>query len=146
MLPSEVAARMVVAEDLGLSLFLDQTGEYVVSYVLPDSVAAEYEDIQPGSVVREIDGVSLHFKPVAEVNKILMTTKPDKTVAMLVCKTQDESVESNLVIMLRPKFVSLPSRSLTKARESMLHPDITDMASTGDLSASMAVHPSFEVY
>ena len=46
MLPSEVAARMVVVEDLGLSLFLDQTGEYVVSYVLPDSVAAEYDKIQ----------------------------------------------------------------------------------------------------
>jgi hypothetical protein len=132
MLPSEVAARMVVAEDLGLSLFLDQTGEYVVSYVLPDSLAAEYEKIQPGDVVREIDGVSLHRKPVAEVNKILMTTKPDNTVAMLVCKTQDASVESNLVIMERPKSAPSSSPSLTKARQSMLHPDITDLISTGD--------------
>ena len=64
MLPSEVATRMVVAEDIGLSLFLDHTGEYVVSYVLPESLAAEYEKIQPGDVVREIEGVLVHRKPV----------------------------------------------------------------------------------
>ena len=134
---------MVVAEDIGLSLFLDHTGEYVVSYVLPDSLAAEYEKIQPGDIVREIEGVSVHRKPVSEVSKLLKATKPDNTVAMLVCRTQDGTVESNLVIMVRPN--SAPSHSLTKARQSMLHPDITDLLATGDLSVSMAVHPSFEV-
>jgi hypothetical protein len=146
MLPSEVAARMVVTEDLGLSLFLDQSGEYVISYVLPGSLAAEYEEIQPGNVVREIDGVSVLRKPVAEVNKILRTTRPDNTVSMLVCKTQDASVDSNFVIMKRPNLAPSSSMSLTNARQSMMYPDITDLIATGDLSLSMAGHPSFEVY
>ena len=146
MLPSEVAARMVVTEDIGLSLFLDQSGEYVISYVLPGSLAAEYEEIQPGNFVREIDGVSLLCKPVAEVNRMLRTTRPDNTVSMLVCKTQDASVDSNFVIMERQKLAPSSAMSLTNARQSMMYPDITDLIATGDLSFSMAGHPSFEVY
>ena len=144
MKPSEVAARIVVAEDLGLSLFFRQTGEYVVWHVLPDSIAAKDQKIQPGDVVCEIDGISLHHKSVAEVNKILMTAKSDNTV-MLVRKTQDPSVEFNLVRMLMPKLAPPLSPSLTKARQSMLCPDDTDLIATGDPSISMAEHPSFEV-
>lgn len=144
MLPSEVAARMVVAEDLGLTLFLHQNGNYIISYVLPDSLAAEYEEIQPGDVVREIDGVSLLRKPIAEVNKILRTSRPDNTVAMLVCKTQGASVDSNFVIMERPKFAPSSSLSLTQARKSMLFPDIKDLIAKEDLS--FTGHASFEVY
>jgi C-terminal processing protease CtpA/Prc len=147
---SRVAARIVVAKDLGLSLFLDlpdQTGEYVVSYVLPDSPAAEKEKIQPGDFVREIDGVSLHRKTVAEVNKILMTTKPENTVAMLVFKTQYAPADAtNLVIMVRPKLALSSSPSLTKARQSTLRLDLTDLIATRDVGVSMAVDPSFEVY
>ena len=140
----------MVAKDLGLSLFLDlpdQTGEYVVSYVLPDSPAAEKEKIQPGDFVREIDGVSLHRKTVAEVNKILMTTKPENTVAMLVFKTQYAPADAtNLVIMVRPKLALSSSPSLTKARQSTLRLDLTDLIATRDVGVSMAVDPSFEVY
>lgn len=136
----------MVTEDLGLCLFLDhQSGEYVISYVLPGSLAAEYEEIQPGNFVREIDGVSLLRKPVAEVNKILRTTRPDNTVSMLVCTTQDASMDSNFVIMERPKLALSSSMSLTSARQSMMYPDITDLI-VQDLSFSMAGHPSFEVY
>jgi hypothetical protein len=145
MKPSEVAARMVVAEDLGLSLFFRETGEYVVSYVLPDSIAAEDEKIQPGDIVCEIGGIPLHHKSVPEVNEILMTTKSDNTV-MLVCKTQGVSVEFDLVHMGRPKLESSPSLSLTEARQSMLRPDVTDLIATGDPSISMAEKPSFEVH
>jgi hypothetical protein len=145
MKPSEVAARMVVAEDLGLSLFFRQTGEYVVWHVLPDSIAAEDEKIQPGDIVCEIDGISLHHKSVAEVNTILMTTKSDNTV-MLVRKTQDVSVEFDLVHIVMPKLAPSLSPSLTKTRQSMLRPDITDLISTGDPSISMSEHPSFEVH
>ena len=146
---SLVAARLVVAEDLGLSLFLDQThvqtGEYVVSYVLPDSPAAEQEKIQPGDIVREIDGFSLHRKTVAEVDKMLITTKLGSTVSMLVFKAQDASLEPNLVIMKRPRLV--PSSS-PQARRSLLGPDLTDViaTATGELSAAMAVDSSSEVY
>ena len=146
---SLVASRMVVAEDLGLSLFFDQThvqtGEYVVSYVLPDSPAAEQEKIQPGDFVREIDGVSLHRKTVAEVDKMLIATKPDSTVSMLVFKAQDASLEPNLVIMVRPKLAPSSLPPLTQAKQ-MLLPDLTDLIATGELSASMTVDPSFEVY
>ena len=146
MLSSEVAARMVVAADLGLSLVLHQTGEYVVSYVLPNSPAAEQEKIQPGDIVGEIDGVSLHRKTVAEVDKMLITTKPGSTVSMLVFKAQDVAVEPNLVIMERPKLVPSSSPTLTQARQSILRPDLTDLLATGELSASTAVESSFEVY
>ena len=146
MLPSEVSARLVVAEDLGLSLFLDQTGSYVVSYVLPDSSAAEQEKIQPGDIVRDINGVSLHGKTVAEVDKMLIVTKPDSTVSMLVFQAQDASLEPNLVIIERPKLVPSPSLPLTQARRSLLDPDPTDLIATGELSASIAVDSSFEVY
>ena len=147
---SRVASRIVVAEDLGLSLFLDlpdQTGEYVVSYVFPDSPAAEKGKIQQGDFVREIDGVSLHRKTVAEVNQILMTTKPENTVAMLVFKTQDASAEAaNLVTMVRPKLALSSSPPLTKARQSIPRLDLTDLIATRDLGVSMAVDPSFEVF
>ena len=147
---SLVASRMVVAADLGLSLVLDQThaqtGEYVVSYVLPNSPAAEQEKIQPGDIVGEIDGVSLHRKTVAEVDKMLITTKPGSTVSMLVFKAQDAAVEPNLVIMERPKLVPSSSPTLTQARQSILRPDLTDLLATGELSASTAVESSFEVY
>ena len=147
---SLVASRMVVAEDHGFSLFLDQThvqtGEYVVSYVLPDSPAAEQEKIQPGDIVRDINGVSLHGKTVAEVDKMLIVTKPDSTVSMLVFQAQDASLEPNLVIIERPKLVPSPSLPLTQARRSLLDPDPTDLIATGELSASMAVDSSFEVY
>jgi hypothetical protein len=146
MLPSEVSARLVVAEDLGLSLFLDQTGSYVVSYVLPDSSAAEQEKIQPGDIVREIDGVSLHRKTVTEVKFMLIATKPGSTVSMLVGKKQHASLEPNLVIMERPKLVPSSSPPLIQARQSMLRSDLTDLIATGELSASMAVDSSFEVY
>jgi hypothetical protein len=146
MLPSEVAVRLVVAEDLGLSLFLDQTGSYVVSYVLPDSSAAEQEKIQPGDIVRDINGVSLHGKTVAEVDKMLIVTKPDSTVSMLVFQAQDASLEPNLVVMERPKLVPSSSPPLIQARQSMLRSDLTDLIATGELSASMAVDSSFEVY
>ena len=147
---SLVASRMVVAEDHGFSLFLDQThvqtGEYVVSYVLPDSPAAEQEKIQPGDIVRDINGVSLHGKTVAEVDKMLIVTKPDSTVSMLVFQAQDASLEPNLVIIERPKLVPSPSLPLTQARRSLLDPDPTDLIATGELSASIAVDSSFEVY
>jgi C-terminal processing protease CtpA/Prc len=147
---SLVASRMVVAEDHGFSLFLDQThvqtGEYVVSYVLPDSPAAEQEKIQPGDIVRDINGVSLHGKTVAEVDKMLIVTKPDSTVSMLVFQAQDASLEPNLVIIERPKLVPSPSPPLTQARRSLLDPDPTDLIATGELSASIAVDSSFEVY
>jgi hypothetical protein len=149
---SLVAARLVVAEDLGLSLFLDQThvqtGEYVVSYVLPDSPAAEQEKIQPGDIVREIDGFSLHRKTVAEVDKMLITTKLGSTVSMLVFKAQDASLEPNLVIMKRQRLVPSSSPPLTQARRSLLGPDLTDViaTATGELSAAMAVDSSSEVY
>jgi len=146
MLPSEVAVRLVVAEDLGLSLFLDQTGEYVVSYVLPDSSATEQEKIQPGDIVRDINGVSLHGKTVAEVKFMLIVTKPGGTVSMLVCKKQHASLEPNLVIMERPKLVPSSSPPLTQARRSLLGPDLTDVIATGELSAAMAVDSSSEVY
>jgi hypothetical protein len=146
MLPSEVSARLVVAEDLGLALFLDQTGSYVVSYVLPDSSAAEQEKIQPGDIVREIDGVSMHRKTVDEVKFMLIATKPGSTVSMLVCKRQHASLEPNLVILEMPKLVPLSSPPLTQARQSMLRSDLTDLIATGELSASMAVVSSFEVY
>ena len=146
MLPSEVSARLVVAEDLGLALFLDQTGSYVVSYVLPDSSAAEQEKIQPGDIVREIDGVSMHRKTVDEVKFMLLATKPGSTVSLLVCKRQHASLEPNLVILEMPKLVPLSSPPLTQARQSMLRSDLTDLIATGELSASMAVDSSFEVY
>jgi C-terminal processing protease CtpA/Prc len=135
----------VVAEDLGLSLFLDHAGDYVVSYVLPDSSAAEQEKIQPGDIVREIDGFSLHRKTVAEVDKMLITTKLGSTVSMLVFKAQDASLEPNLVIMKRQRLV--PSSS-PQARRSLLGPDLTDViaTATGELSAAMAVDSSSEVY
>ena len=137
---------MVVAEDLGLSLFFRQTGEYVVWHVLPDSMAAEDEKIQPGDIVRDINGVSLHGKTVAEVDKMLIVTKPDSTVSMLVFQAQDASLEPNLVIIERPKLVPSPSLPLTQARRSLLDPDPTDLIATGELSASIAVDSSFEVY
>ena len=138
MLPSEVAKRMIVADDMGFALFLDQNEDFAVSYILEGSVAAKYEKFKPGDVVREIDGVVVKNMTVSKVEELL-TGEPGSTLAMLV--TRHEAVallESNLVIMARPS--ASPSQSpLRKARASMRHPDVSFMS-----DASMTVHPSLQ--
>eukprot|EP00961_Rhodomonas_salina_P076399 1025936-Rhodomonas_salina.2 len=63
-LPTDLVGRLALAEDLGLALIGDQTGEYVVSCVLPDGVAGQYEHCDVGSVVFEIDRVPVKGKRV----------------------------------------------------------------------------------
>ena len=134
---------MVIVEDIGLSLFFGKDGEYVVSYILADSLASEYEKIQVGDVVHEVDSVALNRKTVAAVNQLL--NSKTGTIAMTVSRTKkDSTMESNLVIMVRPSLAPSPS-PLAKARQSMMHPDVSELISSSDLHASMAAQPSFEV-
>jgi hypothetical protein len=143
MLPSEVSARLVVAEDLGLALFLDQTGSYVVSYVLSDSSAAEQEKIQPGDIVREIDGVSLHRKTVAEVKFMLIATKPGSTVSMhgptqfrcSASTTSARSAEEALLSLLASSGAKGRGAALTAEQEADVHrlaTELEESAPTGD--------------
>lgn len=150
LLPSQVAARMIVVEDLGFALFSHQNGDYVVSFVLPGSVASEYEKLAPGDIVSEIDGVLVRKRPLADVSQLL-TGKHGSTVALLVCRGQDAETlackESNLVIMARPSVPVVSPSPLAKARDSMMHPDLSELLATGDFNASMAsmaVQPSMD--
>ena len=139
LLPSQVAARMIVVEDLGFSLLAHHNGDYVVSYVLAGSVASEYEKIAPGDRVSEIDGVLVRRLQVSDVSKLLLhglQAKPGGTVALLLCRGK----ESNLVIMARPSIPPVSPSPLSKARDSMMHPDLSEMLHPGDLS--MAAQPS----
>lgn len=139
LLPSQVAARMIVVEDLGFSLFAHHNGDYVVSYVLAGSVASEYEKIAPGDRVSEIDGVLVRGLQVSDVSKLVLhglQAKPGGTVALLLCRGK----ESNLVIMARPSIPPVSPSPLSKARDSMMHPDLSEMLHPGDLS--IAAQPS----
>jgi hypothetical protein len=101
--------------------------------------------LSQGATVHEIDGVSIAKRPVAEVNQLLKGS-PGSTLAMLVIKggepTNASSMQANLVIMARPN-VAQSATPLQKARESMLHPDVSDLISMGDLS--VVVQPSYVV-
>jgi len=119
----------------------------VVSFVLAGSVASEYEKMAPGNIVSEIDGVLVRKRPLTDVSKLL-TGKHGSTVALLVRRGQDAetpaSKESNLVIMARPSIPLVSPSPLAKARDSMMHPDLSELLATGVFNASMAVQPSMD--
>ena len=61
----ELNGRLAIVEDLGMAIWGDKNGEFLLSCVLPEGVAAQYEHTDVGAVITEINRVPVKGKSVS---------------------------------------------------------------------------------
>eukprot|EP00960_Hanusia_phi_P058591 763930-Hanusia_phi.AAC.2 len=99
---SSILERIVLSHELGIAIFLTESGLYSVSYIREDSVASAYSSLQVSDVVLAIDGVSLRGQHVDAVRKML-EGKPETPVMLEIRRAGLEDMEkTDSVVLLRP--------------------------------------------
>uniref|UniRef100_A0A7S4JC23 PDZ domain-containing protein n=1 Tax=Guillardia theta TaxID=55529 RepID=A0A7S4JC23_GUITH len=99
---SSILERIAISHDLGLAIFLTESGSYSVSYIREDSVAGSYGSIQVSDTVVAIDGVSLRGKHVDAVKK-MMQGKPETPLTLEIRRAgQEEGEKTDSIVLLRP--------------------------------------------